>query len=266
MRRWIVALLLAAAPAACSSAPPQTATARLTGSPRHQEWIDVRHEARTVRCFVVYPETSKPAPAVVVLHENKGLTPWVRSVADRLGEEGFVAIAPDLLSGAAPGGGGTDAFATEDAATKAIYALPPEQVTADVSATMDEVKRLPGCDGTVSVAGFCWGGMQSFRFATARADLAAAYVFYGTAPEDPAALRGIRCPVHGFYGGDDARVNATLAGTTERMAAAGKTFDPVVYPGAGHAFMRLGEDAAATAANRSAREQAWTRWLALLRR
>ena len=128
------------------------------------------------------------------------------------------------------------------------------------------MRALPACNGTVAVAGFCWGGAQSFRFATARDDLAAAFVFYGTAPDDEAALARIRGPVYGFYGGNDARVNATLPKTEERMRAVGRTFEPVIYPGAGHGFMRSGEAPDADAANRAARDAAWGRWLELLRR
>jgi len=248
-----------------STAPPAAPESRLEASPRHQEWVDVVHDGRTVRCFVVYPESSAKTPAVVVIHENKGLTDWVRSVADRLGEEGFLAIAPDLLSGTGPGGGGTDAFASVDAATKGIYALPPEQVTADLRAVADHVKADAACDGTLFVAGFCWGGSQTFRFATDRGDLRAAFVFYGSAPEDEAALGRIACPVHGFYGGDDARIGATIPATSERMTKLGKAFDPVTYDGAGHGFLRAGEGPDAKPANRAAADAAWKRWLELLR-
>jgi carboxymethylenebutenolidase len=234
-------------------------------SPRHHEWTDVVHGGRTVRCFVVFPETSKPAPAVLVIHENKGLTDWVRRTADLLGEAGYVAVAPDCLSGMGPGGGGTESFPNEDAATKGIYALPPAQVTADLQAAADHAKSLPACDGRLAVAGFCWGGAQSFRFATARTDLSAAFVFYGSSPDDERAYASIGCPVYGFYAEHDQRINAGLSKTRERMRAAGKTFDDVVYPGAGHAFMRQGEAPDAKPDNRAARDAAWKRWLELLR-
>jgi carboxymethylenebutenolidase len=257
-------VLLAALLTGCAGAAPERPAA-LEASPRHHEWTDVVHDGRTVRCFVVYPESPKPVPAVLVLHENKGLTDWVRSVADRLGKEGFIAVAPDLLSGAAPDGRGTEGFAGPDAATKGIYALPPAQVTADLVAVADYAKSLPGCDGRTAVAGFCWGGAQTFRFATARADLAAAFVFYGSAPDDAAALAAIRCPVYGFYASDDARVNATLPATETNMRAAGRAFEPVTYPGAGHGFLRAGAAADASPANRAAHDAAWERWLGLLR-
>jgi len=234
---------------------------RLEKSPRHQEWVAVKHGDRVVHAFVVYPEVKQKARAVMVIHENRGLTDWVRSVADQLAEAGYIAIAPDLLSGKAPNGGKTSDFADSNAALEALRALDPDEVTADLNAVADYVRQLPAADGKVAVAGFCWGGMQSFRFATNRADLAAAFVFYGTGPEEIAA---IRAPVYGFYGENDARVNATLAKTEEAMKAAGKRFEAVTYAGAGHGFMRSGEDPNGTEANRKAREDGWRRWLTLL--
>jgi carboxymethylenebutenolidase len=235
----------------------------LEKSPRHQEWVTVKHGNRVVHAFLVYPEVSRKATAVVVIHENQGLTDWVRSVADQLAAQGYIAIAPDLLSGMAPGGGKTSDFPDAGAAREAIYKLQPDVVTADLNAVTDHVRKLPAATGKVAVAGFCWGGSQSFRFATTRADLAAAFVFYGTGPEE---VPGVRAPVYGFYGGDDARVNATIPKSEELMKQAGKRFEPVTYPGAGHGFMRSGEDPAGSEPNRAARDQAWRRWLDLLKK
>jgi carboxymethylenebutenolidase len=237
---------------------------RLEGSPRHHEWVEVSHGERTVHSYVVYPEVSDKAPVVVVLHENRGLDDWARSVADRLGEAGYIAVAPDLLSGMAPQGGRTSAFADSDAAREAISKLPAEQVTADLQAVTDYAAKLPAATGKVAVAGFCWGGAQAFRFATNRPDLAAVFVFYGTGPDSREAVERIEAPVHAFYGGDDARVNATVPATAELMKAAGKTFDPVTYEGAGHGFLRSGEAADASEANQKARAEAWERWKELL--
>lgn len=237
---------------------------RLETSPRHHEWVAIPQGERTVHAFVAYPETQEPTAAVVVIHENRGLDDWVRSVADQLAEAGYLAIAPDLLSGMAPDGGKTSDFADSDAAREAIYQLPPDQVTADLHAVADYITGLPAANGTLAVGGFCWGGAQTFRFATNRADLKAAYVFYGTAPDDADALARINAPVYGFYGGDDARVNATILPTTALMSEAGKTYAPVVYDGAGHAFMRRGVTADADDPNAIAREAAWERWLELL--
>lgn len=264
------ALLLLALGACAATDPgtvePTAGTAeRLETSPRHHEWVKTEApDGRVRRWFLVYPERSDPAPAVVVIHENRGLGDWARSVADRLAEAGYLALAPDLLSGTGPGGGGTAAFPSSDAAREGIYALPPDQVAADVFAALEHVRSDPACNGRVALAGFCWGGSQTFRMATLGADVGAACVFYGTAPDDPAAFEGVRAPVFGFYGGDDARVNATLPATTAAMEAAGKSFDPLVYPGAGHAFLRKGAQPSADAFDRDAHDRAWERWLRIL--
>ncbi|HVS18741.1 MAG TPA: dienelactone hydrolase family protein [Planctomycetota bacterium] len=259
----MLSLILALAPIA--PLPPQNVAAeRLEHSPRHHEWIDVERGERTVRAFAVFPERADKAPVVLVIHENKGLTDWVRSVCDRLAEEGFVAVAPDLLSGAGPEGGNTESFASNDDATKALYARDAAEVMADLDAVADAALKLDAADSKLFVAGFCWGGTQSFAFATRRADLKAAFVFYGSAPTDAEALERIGCPVYGFYGENDARIAAGLPATEEAMQQAGKTFEPVVYAGAGHGFLRAGESTDASEANRKAREEAWSLWLGIL--
>lgn len=242
--------------------PPSAALTRLEKSPRHQEWIEIKHDGRTVSAFVVYPEVKDKAMAVVVIHENRGLNDWARAVADRLAENGYIAIAPDLLSGSGPGGGNTVAFATQSDATAAIGKLPPPQVAADLAAVGDYVKALPAANGRLAVVGFCWGGGQSWRFALARSDLALAHVFYGSPPADVDYAK-ITAPVLGYYGGNDARINATIEKSAAGMQAAGKTFEPVIYEGAGHAFMRSGEDDPSSA-NGKAMNEAWTRLLAAL--
>lgn len=238
---------------------------RLEKSPRHHEWVKIKNGDRTLQASLVFPEVKHKALAVLVIHENKGLTDFVMAMADRLAEAGYVAIAPDLLSGRGPGGGNTDAFKSTQAATKSLYGLDPDQVTADLHAAADFVKKLPAASGKLAVCGFCWGGSQTFRFATNRKDLAAAFVFYGTGPESLEDVRRISCPVHGFYGGNDARVNATLKKTAQLMKEAGKKFEPVIYEGAGHGFLRSGEGADAMPVNRRGMEQAWTRWRDLLK-
>src|ERR1051325_8991187 len=154
-----------------ASAPVLTqdwAKARLEKSPRHQEWVDVKQGSRTVKAFIVYPEVKGKATAVVVIHEIFGLSDWVRGVADQLAEAGYIAIAPDLLSGMGPQGGGSSEFADRGAVTQAVQKLPPDQVTADLQAVGDYVAKLPAANGKVAVGGFCWGGSQTFRFATNR--------------------------------------------------------------------------------------------------
>lgn len=257
-------LALAAGLLAASAAPAQDwAKARLEKSPRHGEWVKVKHDGREVQAFVVYPEVKEKATAVVVVHEIFGLTDWVRLVADQLAEAGYIAIAPDLLT--TKDGKGTESFGGGDAVRKAIMSLPPEQVTADLNASVDYAAKLPACNGKVAVAGFCWGGGQAFRFATNNKDIKAAFPFYGTGPTDEAAVKRIAAPVYGFYGGNDARVNATVPKSEELMKAADKKYDPVTYEKAGHGFMRAGDAPDASEANKSAKDAAWKRWKDVLK-
>lgn len=236
----------------------------LSKSPRHHEWVDVKSGARSVRAFVAYPESKQKATAVIVIHENKGLTDWVRGLADQLAASGYLAIAPDLLSGTGPNGGNTDAFATVDDATKAIGQLKPEQVTGDLNAVADYVVKLPAANGKLAVSGFCWGGAQTFRFATDRKDLTAAFVFYGSAPESKEALARIQAPVYGFYGGEDARITAAVPQVAAAMKELGKVFEPVTYAGATHGFLRKAEEPGVSEADKTAAAQAWERWKKLL--
>ena len=242
---------------------------KLDKSPRHQEWAEIKYGTRTVRCFVVYPEVKGKATAVIVIHEIFGLSDWVRGVADQLAEAGYIAIAPDLLSGMGADGGGSSSFTDRGSVTQAVQKLPPDQVTADLNAVADYVAKLPAANGKVAVGGFCWGGTQSFRFATNRPTLKAAFVFYGTGPDKDSIAR-IKAPVYGFYGGSDARVTATVPASTGLMKDAAKSYDPVTYEGAGHGFMRSGEDPTATDANKDANkkahDEAWERWKSILKK
>jgi carboxymethylenebutenolidase len=235
------------------------AKAKLEKSPRHHEWVDVKSGTRTVKSFVVFPEVKEKAAVVIVIHENKGLTDWVRKAADDFAEAGYIAVAPDLLSGTAPGGGNTSDFKDQDAATQGIYKLPADQVTGDLNAVAKYAGSIPAGNGKIAVAGFCWGGAQAFRFPTNNKDVKAALVFYGTGPETEEAIKRINCPVYGFYGGADNRVNATIPKSEELMKTAGKKYEPMKYEGAGHGFMRAGEEPGASAANKKARDDAWKR-------
>ncbi len=236
----------------------------LNKSPRHQEWVKVKYGNRTVDAFVVYPEVSHKAPVVLLIHEIFGLSDWARSMADDIAAMGYIVIAPDLLSGDGPNGGGTSAFPDQQSVIKAVSGLDPSRITADLNATADYALKFPSANGKLAVIGFCLGGGQSFRFATTRSGLSDAFVFYG--PPPPAdALKSITAPVYGFYGGSDARISSTVPDAKTAMAAAGKTYDPVIYDGAGHGFMRAGEDPANTnPANTAARNQALARLKELL--
>lgn len=242
------------------------AKARADKSPRHQEWVAVKNGDRKVNSFLVYPEVKNKATAVIVIHEIFGMSDWVRSLTDQLAEAGYIAIAPDLLSGMGPNGGGSGEF-DRSGIGQAIQKLPPDQITADLNAVADYVAKLPACNGKVAVCGFCYGGSQTFRFATNRPSLKAAFVFYGTGPDSADAIAKIKCPVYGFYGGNDNRVDATIPKSQELMKAAGKTYEPVTYEGAGHGFMRAGEDPGdKNEANKKARDEAWVRWKAILKK
>ena len=257
--KFLAALVLVSAAA---SLPAQDwAKAALLKSPRHYEFVPLKHGDRTVQAFVVYPEVSRKAPVVVLIHEIFGLSDWAKEMADELAAQGFIVIAPDLLSGAGPNGGGTDSFAPS-AVNQAVSGLSADQVTADLDAAADYGKKLPSANGKLFVAGFCWGGGKSFAFAAHRPDLSAAFVFYGTPPKD---VSSIAAPVYGFYAETDARITATVPATTDAMKAAGKKYDPVVYPGAGHGFMRAGEDPANTVpGNKTARDEGFKRLVDLI--
>lgn len=259
-------LFLIASALTVSASAQDWAKAKLESSPRHQEWVKVQHGNRTVQCFVVYPEVKNKAPAVLIIHEVYGLSDWAKDLTDQLAGAGYLVITPDLLTGLGPNGGGTSELQARGVSevTKAVGGLPPEQVTADLDAAADYIKNDPACNGTLFVGGFCWGGAQSFRYATHRPDLKASFVFYGVTPKD--GIENIHCPVYGFYAEEDARITVTVPDTEALMKKAGKTYEPVIYPGAGHGFMRAGEDPAGTPANKKAREDAWKRWLALLKK
>jgi carboxymethylenebutenolidase len=260
MKRIILALLILAVAQAASA--QDWAKEKLAKSPRHQEWVTIKHDGRSVETFVVYPESKDKTPVVLIIHEIFGMTDWVQDLADQVAADGYIAVAPDLLSGMGPNGGRSSSF-PEGKATEAVSHLNPDQVTADLNAAADYANKIPASNGKLFVAGFCWGGGQSFRFATNRRDLSAAFVFYGPPPDKDAMAR-INAPVYGFFAGNDARIGAMLPGAIANMKAAGKTFEPVTYDGAGHGFMRAGEAPDASDANKKARTEAWERWKSLL--
>lgn len=237
----------------------------LSASPRHQEWVQIKSGSKTIHTFIVWPEKREKSKVVLIIHENRGLNDWARNMADQVAAEGYIAVAPDLLSDFSDTYKRTSDFPTEDDAIKALGTLDQVSVTWDIIAVTNYAKNMAASNGKVVSAGFCWGGSQSFRLATATPDLSAALVFYGSAPANQADLAKISAPVYGFYGGNDERINSTLPKTTEFMAASGKKFEPVTYSGAGHAFMRSGEDMNPMPANQAARGEAWERMKSILR-
>ena len=249
----------------CGAWGQDWARAKLDASPRHHEYVNLHSGARTVQAFVVYPEVKGKAPVILLIHEIFGLSDWAKEMADELAAQGYVVVEPDLLSGMGPDKGGTGSFAGQDAVVQAVSGLDPAQVTADLTAAADFSEKLPASNGKLAVAGFCWGGGKSFLFATERPDLKAAFVFYGPPPPD-AAMTAIRAPVYGFYAEKDARITSTVAQTTAAMKKSGKVYDPVVYPGAGHGFMRAGEAPDASPENKKARDEGFARMLAVLKK
>ena len=278
--------------AVCSgrSVAQDWARANLAKSSRHGEYVTIKEPGgRALQAWVVYPEVKDKAPVVVMIHEIFGLSDWARGMADEVAGAGYIVVEPDLLSGfgpsqATPGAnaaasagaappsgaafvpvqpGGTAAFPDQGAVVKAVSALDAAQVTADLDAAADYGKHLPAASGKLFVAGFCWGGGKSFLFATHRKDLSAAFVFYG--PPPPAdAMKNITAPVYGFYAANDARISSTVPQATADMKAAGKPYDPVIYDGAGHGFMRAGEAPDASAPNSAARSAGFHRLVTLL--
>jgi carboxymethylenebutenolidase len=233
------------------------AKTRLDASPRHHEYVTLKHDTRSLQAFVVYPEVKDKAPVVILIHEIFGLSDWAKEMADELAAEGFIVVAPDLLSGFGPNGGGSSEFASQDATVKAVSGLDPAVVNADLDAAAEYAKHIPAANGKIAVAGFCWGGGKSFAFAAHSKALSAAFVFYGPGPSD---VSTVSAPVYGFYAGNDARIGATIPDTTAAMKAAGKFYEPVTYDGAGHGFMRAGEDPSNTnPANKTARDQGFAR-------
>jgi carboxymethylenebutenolidase len=258
---------VAAAPASArdESLPPSESQAKaaLEKSPRHGEFADVKMlSGAPVKTWIVYPERKDKAGVVIIIHEIFGLSDWIRGIADQLAREGFITVAPDLISGHGPGGGGTDSAASRDDVVKLIRELTPEEVTARLNAVRDYAIKLPAANGKSATVGFCWGGGKSFSYAASQPGLNAAVVYYGTAPE-PADLARIKAPVLGLYGGDDARVGATIPPAEAEMKKLGKTYEPHLYEGAGHGFLRAQDDR--EGANLRATRQAWPRTVAFLR-
>lgn len=252
--------------AADAKLPPDQkgAKAALENSPRHGEWAEIKVPGsdKPMRAYVVYPERKDKAPVVIVIMEIFGLTDWIRGVTDQLAAEGFIAIAPDLIAGKAPGGGGSEALKSQDDARGLVMALKPDEVVQRLDATTAYGKSLPASSGKTATIGFCWGGGTSFIYATKQPEVSAAVVYYGRAPE-PSSLGGIKAPVLGNYGGNDERVNATIEPTKAEMQKLGKAYTAHIYEGAGHGFLR--QQDGQNGANQKASEKAWPTTVEFLR-
>ena len=242
-----------------------TVAARLAASPRHGEWVMIPRAAGStdsLRLWVVYPERRDKAPVVIVLHEIFGVSTWIRGVADQLAAEGYIAIAPDLITGKytlAPG----DTI-TQATASSLIRTLVPADVQRDISASAEYGMSLPSAQQKFGVVGFCWGGSTSFNTAVnAHPKLRASVVYYGGSPAS-AELSKVKAPVLGLYGENDARVNATIPPADSTMKALGKAYQPVILAGAGHGFLR--QQDGQNGANLTATRAAWPQTLDFFRK
>lgn len=251
-----------AAPQSASlPADAANARARLSASPRHGEWVMIPDGADSVRAWIVYPEKKTKAPVVVVVHEIYGLSPWIRAVADQLAADGFIAIAPDLLTSKnLPNP--TDSVPAE-LATAAIQTLDMNDVHRQLSAAANYGMALPSALQKYGIVGFCWGGGVSFEHAVRSPSLGASVVYYGVSPAT-ASLTAVKAPVLGLYGGNDARVDATIPPADTAMKAMGKTYSPNIFEGAGHGFLR--QQSGQNGANLTATQKAWPETIAWFRK
>ncbi len=245
--------------------PPDAdaAVAQLQNSPRHGEWVDIQMRGGPpINSFVVYPERSSKAPVVIVIHEIFGMQDWVRGVADQLAKEGFIAIAPDLLSGMGPNGGGTASLG--DQVGQTIRTLTNPMVVDKLNAVREYALQIPAASGLIGTIGFCWGGGASFNYALKQPALNAAVSYYGPMPTDPAEYVAAEAPILGLYGGDDERVDANIPVATAELAKTGATYEPNVFAGAGHGFLRAQDGQ--NGANMKATRESWPLVLAFLRK
>jgi carboxymethylenebutenolidase len=254
------------------SLPPGTAAhvdKALAESPRHGEWVDVPLAGGAkLNTWVVYPERRDKAGVVLVIHDIRGMSDWIRAASDQLAQDGFIAVAPDFLSGKGPDGGGTASLGGN--VGQAIRKLSGEEVVARLDAAMQYGNGLPASNGKSAVIGFCWGGTESFRYALAQPKLAGAVVYYGSVPDATATavpedkMAKIGAPVLGLYAGNDARIDATLPPTIAAMMKLDKTYEFHTFEGAGHGFM--GRQDGSGGANLEAARHAWPLTVSFLRR
>ena len=242
------------------------AIAQLKASPRKSEWVDIKGSNGTpIKSFVVYPERKDKAPVVVVIQEIFGLTDWIRGVTAQLAKEGFVAIAPDFMSGMGPNHGGS-AELGEQGSTKEIGKLTDDDKVRILNDVRAYALALPSANGKLGTVGFCWGGGTSFLYALRQPALNAAVSYYGPMPSDPTAYAGAKAPILGLYAGNDQRVNANIELAKTELAKANASYDPHIFEGAGHGFLRQQNGTPQGPGNLKASEQAWPLTIAFLKK
>lgn len=236
----------------------------LSDSPRHQERVEIDNNWKSIHTFVVYPENKEKSSVVILIHENKGLNDWARSMADQIAAEWYIVLAPDLLSDFDEKRKKTSDFESPDDATEALYSLDQETISSDLEAVSKYAENIDSYNWNLVSAGFCWWGSQSFRFATETDDLKASLVFYWTAPEDWEFFKDVDVPVYAFYWENDERVNSTIEKTEEYMKENNKFYEYEIYPWAGHAFMRNAQSEWADEPTIEARNNAFERMKKIL--
>ncbi len=242
----------------------QSAADQLEASPRHHEWVTISPEdGDPFTAFVAYPERNDAADSVVAIHDIRGMGDWIRLVGDQLAQAGHLAVVPDFLSGAGPDGGNSESFADGGGVGRAIRTLDPDRITSILKASVRYARALHSTTKVASVGGFCWGGSQTFRYATNDSTLKASFVFYGSPPAREMIAK-IASPVYGFYGQNDNRINSTIEDTKKAMAEEGKTYEPLIYDGVGHGFLKSGMAEGANDIGKARVGEAWKRWLGLL--
>ncbi len=238
-----------------------TARATLAASKLRKEWIDIPYGDIKLHTWVEYPAGEGKAGVIIVMQYGTGMDEWVRSVADQLAQEGFIAVAPDAWSGTGPNGGGIDSFEFVDDAMRAGAKITGDEKQRRYKAAWDWAMKLPRANGKSGSIGFCDGGGQSFRFAALNPALSAAVVYFGTPPDD-AEMARIKAPVIGFYGENDARVTSTVAPTIEKMEKLGKVYESHIYPKTTHSFLYFQE----MAGNPAATLDSWPRAIAFFKK
>lgn len=250
-----------------SSIPPgeENALSVLNMSPRHGEWIDIPYEGNSVplKTWISYPERKEKAPVIIIIHEIFGVTDWIRSVADQLAKDGYIAVAPDYISGFGPNGGGTESTGSRDSVVRLIRSLSAEETYKRTNAVFEYAVKIPSANGKIATVGFCWGGTRSFGYACVQPKLKAAIVYYGTSP-DADELASLNVPVLGLYGEDDARVVSTIEPASVEIKKLKKVYEYEIYEKAGHGFLR--QQSGRDGANLKASEQAWKRMLGFLKK